>query len=197
MLKELMYELCRGLAYRRIQHPEMRLYTTKLPIVVYLVIMTVYLLLPIQPSWAGKDGLLNGVLSIFATLPGFYFAGLAAVATFGSTNMDTEMPEPTPKIDMRIMGNPLPVPLSKRQFLAYLFSYLVVLSFGICFFILGMNSLIDNITLLKSYILNIQAGFWIWEILKFVVISFIVLVSASMAVTTLHGIYFLTEKMHN
>ncbi len=197
MLKELMYELCRGLAYRRIEHPEMGLYTTKLPVIIYLVIMTLYLLLPIQPTWIGKDGVLNGLLGIFATLPGFYFAGLAAVATFGSTKMDTEMPEPTPKIDIRIMGNPLPVPLSKRQFLAYLFSYLVVLSFGVCFSILGLNALVDNITILKSAVLALQGGFWLWEIAKFIVISFIVLASSSMAVTTLHGIYFLTEKMHN
>jgi hypothetical protein len=196
MLRELLYELSRGLAYRRIRHSEMQNYTLALPIALYAVMLGIWLVMPVDFRWLGEKGIVSGLLSIISTLPGFYFAGLAAVATFGGTSMDTPMPAPTPEIDIRVRGSLVPHPLSRRQFLSYLFSYLVVVSFGLCFVLLIANSLADVIPTWKQAFSAFQYGERLWSALVFAAGSAIALIFSSMIVTTLHGIFFLTEKMH-
>src|SRR5688572_13829726 len=119
------YEIFRGLAFRRIKHPLMKWYNTWLPMFFAVLTLAVYRFAPVPPPLLGKDGVFITSLAIFATLPGFYFAGLAAVATFGSPYMDNLMPAPTPSVEVRASGRTTSLELSRRQFLSYLFSYLV------------------------------------------------------------------------
>lgn len=196
MFKELVYELTRGLAYRRISHSEMRRYTVQLPLALYIIMIAVYFILPARPVWLGKDGLVPGLLAILSTLPGFYFAGLAAVSTFGSPGMDNEMIAPAPKVKLFVQGKWVDSSLTKRQFLSYLFSYLVIISFVLCFGLLALSALDGTIAIWKSNVVALPIGNWVWRAVSFVVGSGFVLIFASMVVTTLHGIFFLTERMH-
>lgn len=196
MLTELRYELFRGFAYRKISHPEMHRYTRLFPLILYALALVFYFVLPVKPIWLGKEGALSSLLSILATLPGFYFAGLAAVSTFGATTMDVTMPEPTPTIRMRVRGKYVEIPLSRRQFLCYLFSYLVIVSFMLCFILLSFSLLFGTISAVKMNLMQIMWGSQLWAFVKFTVLSFVGLSFFSMLVTTLHGLYFLTERMH-
>jgi hypothetical protein len=195
MLKELAYELSRGLAYRRIRHSEMRKYTVILPLFLYGILVALYFALPAPLVWLGRDGLVAGLLTVLSTLPGFYFAGLAAVATFGAPGMDREM-EAAPQIDLYVKGHDISTSLTKRQFLSYLFSYLVIISFVICFGLLILNTLDPSITIWHGWILTWQYGSLVWSAGKFILSSAFTLIFTSMVVTTLHGIFFLTERIH-
>ena len=100
----LLYELTRGLAYLRIKHPLIDWYTVRLPVLILAVLCVAYAALPEKPSLLGDGGLLTDMLGIIATLPGFYFAALAAVATFDRPGMDVEIPDPAPVLSIRTKG---------------------------------------------------------------------------------------------
>ena len=196
MLKQLAYELSRGFAYRTISHGEMRTYTTWLPLALTVLAGAFYALLPVKPALVGSNGLVGSLLTLVATLPGFYFAGLAAVATFGSTTMDHEMPAPAPEVEMRVRGQQVPVKLTRRLFLSYLFSYLVILSFGLCSALMAMNAFAPSIDVLQAAIGRWTGLTWPWLIVKDAVGFVLTFAFASMVVSTLHGVFFLTEKIH-
>lgn len=194
---QLIYELGRGFAYRRISHKEMRTYTTWLPLALTVVVVAIYVVLPVKPALVGSTGLASSLLTLVSTLPGFYFAGLAAVATFGNTTMDNEMPAPAPTIDLlvngRIMKNN---PLTRRLFLSYLFSYLVILSFGLCLALVAINALSGSIHALQAALIYATGATWPWFAVKGMVGVPLTFAFASMLVSTLHGVFFLTEKIH-
>lgn len=196
MLKQLIYELSRGFSYRSISHGEMRTYTTWLPLLLTILTGAFYAVLPVKPALVGASGIAGSLLTLLSTLPGFYFAGLAAVATFGSTAMDHEMPAPAPEVEMRVRGQQVPVKLTRRLFLSYLFSYLVILSFGLCLALMAMNAFAPSIDALQAAIGRCTGLAWPWLILKGAVGFALTFAFASMVVSTLHGVFFLTEKIH-
>ncbi|MFT9063743.1 MAG: hypothetical protein ABF430_08055 [Acetobacter persici] len=196
MLKQLIYELSRGFAYRGISHGEMRTYTTWLPLLLTILAGAFYAVLPVKPALIGSSGLAGSVLTLVSTLPGFYFAGLAAVATFGSATMDHEMPAPAPEVEMRVRGQQVPVKLTRRLFLSYLFSYLVILSFGLCLALMAINAFAPSIHVLQAAIGRWTGVAWPWLIVKGAVGLTLTFTLASMVVSTLHGVFFLAEKIH-
>lgn len=196
MLKQLIYELSRGFAYRGISHGEMPTYTTWLPLFLTIAAGAFYALLPVKPSLVGSTGLAASLLTVVSTLPGFYFAGLAAVATFGSSTMDHEMPAPAPQVEMRVRGQQVPVKLTRRLFLSYLFSYLVILSFGLCFALMAINAFAPSIDVFQAAMGQWTGTEWPWLVVKGIVGFSLTFAFASMVVSTLHGVFFLTEKIH-
>lgn len=196
MLKQLFYELSRGFAYRGISHGEMRTYTTWLPLALTVVTLAVYMVLPVKPVLVGSSGLAGSLLTLVSTLPGFYFAGLAAVATFGNTVMDREMPAPAPEVEILVRGQIISVKLTRRLFLSYLFSYLVIVSFTLCFTLLAINSLAPSLNVVQTSLTTQTGAHWPWLLLKSIAGFALTLVFASMVVSTLHGVFFLTEKIH-
>lgn len=194
--RDISYELARGLAYRSIRHGSMYVYTIALPVILWACLIGIYLMLPHKPPLLGKDGAISAALSVISTLPGFYFAGLAAVATFGSSSMDNEMPPPTPVLDIRVQGVVIPVKLTRRQFLSYLFSYLVIVSFLLCFLMVFLNLLAPSLADLHAHLTKMAIGPSIWFWGKAIIVALIGGLFSSMLVTTLHGVFFLTEKIH-
>lgn len=175
----------------------MRTYTTWLPLALTFIAVVIYVALPVKPALVGEDGLATSLLALVSTLPGFYFAGLAAVATFGNPTMDTELPAPAPKVEMFVAGQTVKdVPLTRRLFLSYLFSYLVIVSFGLCFALVAINALYGSIEALHGFIVNSIGAVWPWLLVKAVVGITLTFAFASMVVSTLHGVFFLTEKIH-
>lgn len=196
MFKELIYELSRGFAYRGIAHSGMHMYTRWLPLIITIIVVLAYIALPSKPPIVGEKALAASLLTIVSTLPGFYFAGLAAVSTFGNTTMDHEMPAPAPEVEMVVAGTEVKVKLTRRLFLSYLFSYLVILSFVLCVALVGLNALSGSIDALQTYLAQVSDSVWPWRIVKGLTGTALVFAFASMVITTLHGVFFLTEKIH-
>ena len=192
----IVYELTRGLANRGIRHRDMHWYTTTIPLALTLVGSAAIFWLPSAPALLGKDGLIATSLAVVATLPGFYFAGLAAVATFNGINMDAVMPAPAAEATVRVGDARTDVKLSRRQFLSYLFSYLVLVSFAICGVSLLVSAATPSLQLLKSQLTLYANGGAIWQVGRTLFIVAYVSAAASMLVTTLHGMFFLTERIH-
>lgn len=196
MLRIIAYELGRGIAYRRISHPGMPYYSIYVPAALSLAGIIVFYLLPSQPQLLGKDGLFKELMAFLSILPGFYFAGLAAVATFNGAGMDNEMPAPAPRLDIIVQGAVVSITLTRRLFLTYLFSYLVLSSFVMCFMLIAISALTPTISLLVEWNQNNNLFAYVYEAIKFSFLSFISFVGASLIVTTLQGVFFLTERMH-
>lgn len=196
MLQVLRYELGRGLAYRSVRHPNARIVIDGIPLALAVLLLVAGRLFPVQPALLGKDGLFSAAMSVLSTLPGFYFAGLAAVATFSNAYMDLEMPAPAPEIDIVTRGQTITNKLTRRQYLSYLFSYLVVLSLVLCFVLLALNALTGSVALWKSGVLQVRYGALIWEGLREIVLFPISYLLTSLLVVTLHGVFFLTERIH-
>lgn len=192
----ILYELTRGLAYRRIQHASMTWYTRRIPLALTVVGSAFILVLPAPPMLLGKDGLVAGSLSVLSTLPGFYFAGLAAVATFNGLNMDAVMSAPAPTIDVTYGGARSSVELSRRQFLSYLFSYLVLISFALCVLSLFALAATPSLEMLRDAAQKSAIYSRGWDILRAVGIISYVALASSVLVSTLHGMFFLTERIH-
>lgn len=142
----------------------------------------------------GERGFLTGVLGAVSLLPGFYIASLAAVATFGGAHMDEIMPHPAPKVFIRTAQTQGSDDLTRRMFLSYLFGYLAIASLllvAACFVIgviaPGIRVLIEMQWPLSAMpiILGLKTG------LVFLV-SFVL---GSILVTTLHGTYYLMERI--
>lgn len=196
LLRRLRYELLRGLAYRQIEHPEMRVYTTWLPLVISLIGLAIYAFMPERPSLLGKDGVLSLALTLLSTLPGFYFAGLAAVSTFGGADMDKTMPAPPPTIEILVGGRLVRHELSRRQFLSYLFSYLVLISLILWLVAVALISSEGFIIFMETKISTLKTGDYLVILIKYVSLFAISFISASMLITTLHGVFFLSERIH-
>ena len=193
----LRYEMLRWAAYRSIKHASMRFYVSMLPLALCIPVTVLWVLLPVKPSLtATSGGMLASILTMVAALPGFFIAALAAVATFNKPEMDEEMPAPCPQIRVLRAGKFVDVSLTRRTFLTYLFAYLSVLSLllaGYC--IAGQLLGPTAIHWIES------ASFVTWKKLSFGLTSAVYIFGltyliATMLVATLHGIYFIAERMH-
>lgn len=147
-------------------------------------------MLPTRPSLGGPASILPLLAQCMGSLPGFFIAALAAVATFGRDDMDKTMPEPAPTVEMRFGAQRDIVKLTRRVFLSYLFSYLTVLSLLTTFFcIFGYMA---GTSFAMSGVGNSMLAGLTRVIFVFVLYAAL----SSMFIVTLLGVYFLTERMH-
>lgn len=136
------------------------------------------------------SGLLAGFLQ---TIPGFYIAALAAIATLTSPTMDRPMDgiPPTKKVHTIDMdGNPIDKdePLERREFLARLFSYLSFISLVLYFSILILQYMYQ----LKIF--AVGQGFYS-AIYFLCLVAFNFLLVQLMFLTFL-GLYYLGQRIH-
>lgn len=192
----MLYELTRWWSYRRIDHPAIRWYVLWLPIGFTALSIGFYLIFPKMPQLFQKSGIVEAINAIVALLPGFYIAALAAVATFNRPDMDEEMAASPPTVQMRHLGKTVEIGLTRRLFLTLLFSYLTILNFlilGIGWFgVLTHRGFIDLLTKVENLCVRnvIHAG------LEIIYLSILLYFFYSMIASTLHGIYFISERMH-
>ncbi|MGZ2381191.1 hypothetical protein ACVIDN_002554 [Rhizobium brockwellii] len=192
----LAYEFSRWWAYRRISHSMMWRYIWGAPLVLTGVILCVYVVLPVKPRLGGDTGLLKSLSQILALLPGFFISALAAVATFNRPEMDETMPAPAPKVKIAHRGILIDIELTRRMFLSYLFSYLSILSVALFIVVVVSPYLDPSLRHVLSwgdwYITGDQTYFF----LKYSFICVISYFFSSLLFTTLHGVYFLCERIH-
>ncbi|HCE9671638.1 hypothetical protein [Pseudomonas aeruginosa] len=121
-------QIFRPLLYLRIIHPQKWKTDWAYPIVLAIPynLTTIYFK---GVSWlSNSEKSLSFILGFLQTLPGFYIAALAVVASFGRRGMDQYISGTTPLSKQIIHGEIVEIKLTRRRFLAMLFSYLTFLS---------------------------------------------------------------------
>lgn len=118
----------------------------------------------------------------FQTIPGFYIAGLAAIATLNSDNMDVYMTDPCPKLNGE--------KVKRRLFLAQLFSYLTIGSL-ILFILTLIGRFAASINILQG--VSVFTYYFTYAIFLFDI--FFIFFWQIMVLTCL-GLYYLGEKIH-
>lgn len=136
-----------------------------------------------------EGGLLSKILAFTQSLPGFYIAALAAIATFNKKGIDAVMPTPAPKLDTLRQGRKVTIELTRRMFLCMMFAFLTAESIAITAFIIFGQSLhtpiiyTDTTTHQKS-------------ILSVTYVSLILFMFWQMIITTMWGLYYLGDRIH-
>lgn len=158
------------------------------PFVIGLVISLVFLYLKLKYQidlFDKNSSLIQSISGLVQTLPGFYIAALAAIATFPSTSMNNPMPEPTPYLEF---PNNDPDLLNRRRFLCYMFAYLAYISI-VALFITSIAIFMYGNDLLKvPSILYFFAYFFVCLVIYFLLIQ--------IALLTFVGLWYLGERIH-
>lgn len=158
-----------------------------------LVVLDIFVVIPLcsQKTPNIFDGEFATLLSGFLqTIPGFYIAALAAIATLNSATMDRPMAG-IPPTEIIIETNPyreVPSAVSRRLFLSSLFAYLALLSLLLFF-----------LTLTFKYFYNLDIFLvpnWIYETLYFINLFVFNFLFCQMIMLTLMGLYYLGDRVH-
>ncbi|GIU32792.1 hypothetical protein TUM3792_45490 [Shewanella sp. MBTL60-007] len=148
-----------------------------------MLICVLYTILPKPFSILGEKGVLESISGFLQVLVGFYIAALGAIATFPNKNID----ELTDGIPIKLDNEEI----TRRQFLSYMFGYLAFTSF--------------ILVLLSKIIVVIEPSISLWAqnlgvhvvfLCTLVFLFFYFMLFNSLMFTTLFGLYYLTEKIH-
>lgn len=190
-------QIWRAFAFNNITSKELRVVRILIPMFITIAVFIIYLVLPKKPEIMGDKKYLDYLLQIIGILPGFYIAALAAGATFTNSSLDEIMPgKNPPTLKTKIMGQELEPPLTIRIFICHLFSYLSATALVLAFAILAAIEINPSLEYIKcqnksnDYIL---IAITLVQYLAVLAITFYVVKIASI---TLHGLYFLAERMH-
>ena len=146
-------------------------------------------LTPLPADIWSNSGLVSKIQSFVQSLPGFYTAALAVVATFGSKNMLKVMPGEAPRMKFLVEGKMTEaLELNRRLFLSSMFAYLTALSFLLT---IGAAIGVTVAPIVKSMLLP-------WAILyvSAFATSVYILFFIQMLTVTGWGLYYLGERMH-
>jgi hypothetical protein len=173
-----------------IDHPEKQKFDYLLPLFIGLFLSLPLLSHQFREDVIGdKLGVMAAIANVLGVLAGFFIASLAAVATFGKTEMDAPMPgEPPVRLEHRTSREKYFENLTRRRFLSFLFGYLAFLSLALCVF--SYSYFIADRYLFswlypdgRHFALGV---FWV---------AFMLCV-ANMLSNTFLGLYYLTDRIH-
>lgn len=180
------YQLLRPVSYVLIKHEDKYIYDWSIPLL--LSLMTVAAFGFSGLGWEASFSVIQGFSNFVQNLPGFFIAALAAVATFNRVDIDKTMDGKHPPSLHTWVGNQVvDQPLTRRRFLCLLFSYLTVESFAIS--IMGVFSTSLDFVSQDGSLATSAIAAWVF-CSAFTFLSFQLLVS------TLHGMYYLAERVH-
>lgn len=121
-------QLFRPLLYLKIIHPQKWVIDWLYPLLLAIAYNSIVIYFK-GPGWlANSEKSLTFILGFLQALPGFYIAALAVVASFGRRGMDQYISGITPISKQLVYGEEIDIKLTRRRFLAMLFSYLTFLS---------------------------------------------------------------------
>lgn len=161
-----------------------RFFDIGLPIILSLI--TVILLILLRLNIENGTNIFNNDITyylsgFFQTIPGFYIAGLAAIATLNSDNMDVYMTDPCPRLNGE--------KVKRRLFLAQLFSYLTIGSL-ILFILTLIGRFAASINILQG--VSVFTYYFTYAIFSLIYFYFF----WQIMVLTCLGLYYLGEKIH-
>lgn len=191
-----LYELRRPLAFRSAKGPTLRMYRDLLPLAGAILAVGVYFLLPVNVRLSGPDSASSVFAPLFAGLPGFFIAALAAVSTFQGGDLDRTMKGTT--IWILANGDAADTPVTLRVFLSHLFAYLTVLSVVGFLLCAGANLLAANIAHFQSIAVDTECP-WDnigWILARYVFVFVLAGITASILSCAALGLYFLAERVH-
>lgn len=184
----LLAQLSRPFSYLTIKHELKWQMDWLIPGIVSITATTAVLLLWPSINIYGDSGIISRVLSFIQNLPGFYIAALAAIATFGRSDIDSTMPEPTPTIIENRMGRPSPIPLTRRRFLCMMFAFLT----AECVTLIIISILVLSIGAEKTVFMEgdtlkviAKVGFYIYAFFL-----------SQMILATFWGLFYLGDRIH-
>lgn len=135
------------------------------------------------------NGALVKILSFAQSLPGFYIAALAAIATFNRKDIDYAMPAPAPQIEiLTAKGNIQEIDLTRRRFLCLMFAFLTAESILLIMLAIGTGGLAGAVKTFtpSEYHVWLKTSFvWIYGFLLW-----------QMVAATFWGLYYLGSKLH-
>lgn len=184
-----LYQLSRSLAYLWINHPSKWVIDWLLPSLAAGIATTALMFFGHQLNMFSASGVVDKCLGFIQALPGFYIAALAAIATFGRTDIDFTMPgNPPPSITQMIAGKSLIVQLTRRRFLCLLFSFLTVECI-----VLTLGSIV--VLVFAPHVSKVLSeGFHVFIFYFSTFIYFLFL--SQLLIATLWGLYYLGDKIH-
>lgn len=136
----------------------------------------------------GSGGVLDDLTSFIQSLPGFFIAALAAVATFNRVDLDALMPEPTPTVPIHVRGISSEVKLSRRRFLSILFAFLTAQSIAITVIGIALKQLAPSVSLIVPCSLQTLLslfGLFVYSLMFWQLLT-----------VTCIGLYYLGDRMH-
>lgn len=176
--------------YLAIRHPHKWVVDWLYPALATLLTLLGLLLATELSSILSKGGIVTSLVAFIQSLPGFYIAALAAIATFGRADIDSVLPEPTPEVKVKFLGGENIVKLTRRRFLAMLFSFLTAESIVLIIFSIFTTELSSKLIIFSVH--GIYLGWWIG--LTLLAIFFFALYQLIAA--TFWGLYYLGFKLH-
>lgn len=183
-------QMLQPFSYLAIRHPDKWKIDWLYPLFFSLVCTA----LSISSGWATDiyraSGPVSLLLGFLQCLPGFYIAALAAIATFGRTDIDNLLPEPTPTVKISKLGEEVPVKLTRRRFLAMLFSFLTCESIGLVIFsvfYISCGAVISDWTF---------DGFFVGRYVVVMLAFLYYVLLLQLLIATFWGLYYLGFKLH-
>lgn len=146
-------QLLKPFGYLAIKHPYKWVVDWLYPFALALTTIILIASLASIKLLVSPGGMISMILSFVQSLPGFYIAALAAIATFGRLDIDDILPEPTPKVVVKLRGLENTIDLTRRRFLAMLFAFLTGESIAIVFFCIALLSFgpaVDDFIYMKT-----------------------------------------------
>lgn len=130
----------------------------------------------------------DSISTFVQVLPGFYIASLAAIASYNNPNIDNAMTGNPPYLEEKVTGGSRKSKLSRRRFLTLMFGYLAAVSMISTIFLfftrLGYDSSI------------ISVSHFFYNAVYYILCLVFFFVFFQMVLITLHGIYYLADRMH-
>lgn len=170
---------------------------TIIPAVITVVACIAYWASPYKPEIIGDKHYVDYVLQIVGALPGFYIAALAAAATFSNTSLDEEMAgKNVPMLDIQRGGETFNVALTLRVFMCHLFAYLCALSFLTCVVGIAIVEFAPIVKQLEADNVQHSVAAPAAFVFRYAVVGWFTFCLLRIVTITLHGLFFLIERMH-
>jgi hypothetical protein len=180
-----------------IKNRQLRALRLFVPAVITSLLLTLYYFLPVRPEIIGDKKYLDYLLQIVGILPGFYIAALAAAATFSNPSLDEPMPGlDAPTIDIVRGGKIFEVRMTMRIFMCHLFSYLSAMSFVTSLVLLATIELYPSLKHLQDAFGSDSAAGNALQVISYASVGLATYLFWMIIVITMHGLYFLVERMH-
>jgi hypothetical protein len=191
-----LYLISRPFAFIWVKHPTLTPFLRFAPLSVAAIFTVIYWIMPIRPALTGDGSLSRHMITVFAILPGFFIAALAAVSTFNRPEMDEVMPDPAPELKLRTGEHESYVPLTARMFTTHLFSYLTSISFFAVFLFVCADLSSPSISYLVGLVPDQLWRDMLTHALALAYFACVIWLAAKIVLTTLIGLYFLAERIH-
>lgn len=183
----IVYQLTRPISYLFIKHSDKYIYDWAIPFLLLILISVTAYILPV--GLIEIFSLVEKMSGFFSSLPGFFIAALAAIATFNRVDIDRPMAgKNPPKVETLVNTQYLDVELTRRRFLCMLFSFLTMQSIALS--LLGFVPASFGFYDMSDALINIDAP---WAIIYLLVYFFFAL---QLLTITMHGMYYLGDRIH-